>query len=106
MARTTKPKAAKPPVVTRASIDEITPDPANVRRHGERNVRPMKNLSAGMTPEKLASTLSVASKRRITPQMIEADVAAGAPAESDGSINLIRYVAWLLSNDGRRPPQA
>jgi hypothetical protein len=30
-----------------------------------------------------------------TPAMIEADLAAGAPANADGTINVLHYCAWL-----------
>ena len=30
---------------------------------------------------------------------IEADIAAGAPVNEDGSINLIAYVAWILKGN-------
>jgi uncharacterized ferredoxin-like protein len=32
----------------------------------------------------------------ITVAMIEADVAAGAPANADGTINLVHFAAWLV----------
>ena len=32
----------------------------------------------------------------ITVTMIETDVANGAPSNSDGSMNLIQYTAWLV----------
>jgi hypothetical protein len=31
----------------------------------------------------------------VTSAMIEADLSAGAPANPDGTINLIHYAAWL-----------
>jgi hypothetical protein len=52
--------------------------------------------SDALTPDRLAPILSGASGLVVTPEMITADVAAGAPTEADGSINLVRYVAWLL----------
>jgi len=30
--------------------------------------------------------------------MLEADVAAGAPTNADGTINLVHYAAWLLGD--------
>ena len=32
----------------------------------------------------------------VTINMLEADLAAGAPANADGSINLVHYAAWLV----------
>ncbi len=39
----------------------------------------------------------------VTPEMIRDDVRAGAPANPDGTLNLVHYTAWLvreLSNRG------
>jgi hypothetical protein len=52
--------------------------------------------SDALTPDRLAPILAGASGLAVTPEMIAADVKAGAPIEPDGSINLVRYVAWLL----------
>lgn len=35
----------------------------------------------------------------ITVAMLEADHAAGAPQNSDGSLNLIHYAAWLVKEN-------
>ena len=32
----------------------------------------------------------------VTIAMLEADLAAGAPANTDGTINLVHYAAWLV----------
>lgn len=42
-----------------------------------------------------AQLLSKAGARQIRIEQIEADVAAGAPTNSDGTINLVTYAAWL-----------
>ena len=39
----------------------------------------------------------------VTAEMIEADIASGAPTNPDGTINLVSYAAWLIkepSNHG------
>lgn len=43
-----------------------------------------------------ARLLTKASGERVTEEMIQADLAAGAPANRDGSINLVHYAAWLV----------
>jgi hypothetical protein len=43
-----------------------------------------------------AKLLTQAGGYRITVEMIQADVAAGAPANADGTIDLIHYAAWLV----------
>lgn len=42
-----------------------------------------------------AQLLSKAGARQIRVEQIEADVAAGAPTNGDGTINLVTYAAWL-----------
>lgn len=49
-----------------------------------------------LTIVEAARALSAAGGRSVTPEMIEADVAAGAPTNPDGTINLVRYAAWLV----------
>ena len=43
-----------------------------------------------------AQLLAAVGGKEITREMIEADVKAGAPANSDGTINLVHYAAWLV----------
>ena len=42
----------------------------------------------------------LAKAGRVTEQMLRADLAAGAPANPDGTINLIHYAAWLVKEAG------
>ena len=49
-----------------------------------------------------AQLLSKAGARQIQVEQIEADVAAGAPTNGDGTINLVTYAAWLARNVSRR----
>ena len=37
----------------------------------------------------------------VTVEMLQADVAAGAPTNADGTINLVHYAAWLVKEMGR-----
>ncbi len=43
-----------------------------------------------------ARLLSAAGGARVTAEMIQADIDAGAPTNADGTINLIQYAAWLI----------
>jgi len=43
-----------------------------------------------------ARLLSAAGGQRITLDMLEADRAAGAPVNPDGTLNLVHYAAWLV----------
>lgn len=47
-----------------------------------------------------AKLLSKAGGRLIRAEQIEADVAAGAPHNGDGTINLVTYAAWLARERG------
>ena len=37
----------------------------------------------------------------ITEDMLRDDVAAGAPLNADGTLNLVHYAAWLVKEMGR-----
>ena len=32
----------------------------------------------------------------VTPSMLEADAAAGSPRAADGTVDVVRYAAWLI----------
>ncbi len=49
-----------------------------------------------LTVAQAAKVLSAAGGRRITEQMLLADIDAGALVNADGTINLAHYTAWLL----------
>ena len=53
-----------------------------------------------LSPPDAARLLSKAGGRLISLDQIEADVAAGAPCNADGSINLVTYAAWLSLERG------
>jgi len=46
-----------------------------------------------------ARILSAAGGQRVTIEMLEEDVAAGAPTNADGTLNLLHYAAWLNAKD-------
>lgn len=48
-----------------------------------------------LTIPQLAELLTKSGRTKIAPASIAADVAAGAPANADGTINLLHYAAWL-----------
>ena len=43
-----------------------------------------------------ARLLSKTGGQPISQEMLEADIADGAPANPDGTINLVHYAAWLV----------
>lgn len=54
-----------------------------------------------LTISDAATLLSKAGGRLISPEQINADVAAGAPLNGDGTLNLVSYTAWLSKERGR-----
>ncbi|GAB6166161.1 hypothetical protein JCM19992_21610 [Thermostilla marina] len=46
--------------------------------------------------------LSAAGSQRVTIQMLQADIDAGAPTGADGTLNLVHYAAWLVREISRR----
>ena len=43
--------------------------------------------------------------RTLTLERLEADIAAGAPVNADGTVNILKYVAWIakeMGDDGQR----
>ena len=46
--------------------------------------------------DQTAKILSTAGGRRITAEMIRADIDAGAPTNPDGTVNLVHYTSWLV----------
>jgi hypothetical protein len=48
-----------------------------------------------------ARLLSKAGGQPLTEDMLQDDVAAGAPTNADGTINLVHFGAWLVKEMGR-----
>jgi hypothetical protein len=51
--------------------------------------------------EQAAKLLSAAYRERIDPDRIRRDLLDGAPANLDGTINLVHYCAWQAKELGR-----
>ncbi|MEW6197741.1 MAG: hypothetical protein AB1601_03625 [Planctomycetota bacterium] len=61
----------------------------------------MASADAKLNPTALpvaeaARLLSAVGGQAVTVEMLEADVAAGAPTNADGTLNLVHYAAWLV----------
>ena len=61
----------------------------------------MNNPDAKLDPTALAlpdavRLLTAVGQAGVTVEMLEADIAAGAPTNSNGTINLVTYTAWML----------
>lgn len=46
--------------------------------------------------EQAATLLRRSGSQRLTAEAIRSDIAAGAPVNADGTLNLIAYGAWLV----------
>jgi hypothetical protein len=46
--------------------------------------------------EDLARILSASGPRPVTVEMLQADILDGAPANPDGTVNLVEYARWLI----------
>jgi len=46
--------------------------------------------------EDLARILSASGPRSVTVEMLQADIDDGAPANPDGTVNLVEYARWLI----------
>ncbi len=51
---------------------------------------------AALGPDDLARLLSAASGVGVDADDVRADIDAGAPANPDGTLNLVHYAAWLV----------
>jgi hypothetical protein len=61
----------------------------------ENSIRTGVKITA-LTIAQAAKVLSAASSRRIPEEMVRTDIDAGAPVNTDGSVNLVHYAAWLV----------
>ncbi len=55
----------------------------------------LDTLFTNLTVKAAAELLTKASKRKITAAQIRQDVEVGAPMNSNGTIHLVNYTAWL-----------
>lgn len=63
--------------------------------------------TGGLNPNALtlanaARMLTRAGGQPVAVEMLQADLVAGAPANADGTINLVHYAAWLVREMGSR----
>ena len=55
--------------------------------------------------EDFVTAMRRAGSRTITLERLEADIAAGAPVNADGTVDILKYVAWVakeMGDDGQR----
>ena len=67
----------------------------------ERDLQSPANLNPNaLAPADAARLLTKAGGWPVTEDMLQADVAAGAPQNPDDTINLVHYAAWLVKGMG------
>lgn len=49
--------------------------------------------------DKFVDAMRRSGSRTMTMETLEADIAAGAPVNDDGTINVFAYAAWILKED-------
>ena len=64
------------------------------------NGKPALNPTS-LTVADAARLLARVGGQPVTVEMLEADLAAGAPTNADGTLNLVHYAAWLVKEMGR-----
>ncbi len=47
----------------------------------------------------LVEVLRRSGSRTASMERLEADIAAGAPVNEDGTVNIMKYAAWILKED-------
>ncbi|MFI4855495.1 MAG: hypothetical protein ACIAQF_11030 [Phycisphaerales bacterium JB065] len=57
---------------------------------------------SAMTVDDAARLLSGLGSRKIAADRIREDIEAGAPANEDGTVNILHYAAWAAKKIGRR----
>lgn len=58
-----------------------------------------------VTKEDFVTAMRRSGSRTITLERLEADIAAGAPVNADGTLDILKYVAWIvkeMGDDGQR----
>lgn len=58
-----------------------------------------------ISKENFVTAMRRSGSRTLTLERLEADIAAGAPVNADGTIDILKYVAWIakeLGDDGQR----
>ena len=58
-----------------------------------------ENNPEALPKETLIEVLRRSGSRTATLERLEVDIAAGAPINADGTINIIAYTAWILKGE-------
>lgn len=58
-----------------------------------------QNNPAALPRDRFVQVLRAAGSRTFTAEQLEADIAAGAPVNEDGTVNIVAYAAWILKGN-------
>ncbi len=64
-----------------------------------------ENSLERISKENFVTAMRRSGSRTLTLERLEADIASGAPVNADGTVNILKYVAWIakeLGDDGQR----
>ena len=64
-----------------------------------------ENTREHIAREDFVTAMRRSGSRTLTLERLEADIAAGAPVNADGTVNILKYVAWIakeMGDDGQR----
>jgi hypothetical protein len=94
-----KPGHTRPHVAARGGRDshDLSDDQAMTDPQAKSRLSP-----TALPLDDAAKLLSKAGGQPISVAELEADVAAGAPTNADGTLNLVHYAAWLVREFSRR----
>jgi hypothetical protein len=62
----------------------------------------MKIVADKIPVAALAQALTLAIGAEISEDMIKSDLAAGMPCNHDGTVNMVKYAAWLMMKQTTR----
>ena len=63
------------------------------------------NSRERVAKEDFVTAMRRSGSRTLTLERLEADIAAGAPVNADGTLDILKYVAWVMKemgDDGQR----
>ena len=64
-----------------------------------------ENSRDHITKENFVTAMRRSGSRTITLERLEADIASGAPVNADGTVDILKYIAWIakeMGDDGQR----
>ncbi len=64
-----------------------------------------ENTREHIAKEDFVTVMRRSGSRTITLERLEADIEAGAPVNADGTVDILKYIAWVareMGDDGQR----